>query len=575
MSVAMELKGRLSRAVAEALRRAAAAGELGGLAPEELPPVALEVPRERAHGDWSTNAAFLAGRAARRDPRQVAEALLRFLAAEGCYLQRVEVAGPGFINFYLDPAWLREVVRDVERSGLSYGRTEVGRGQRVQVEFVSANPTGPLHIGHGRGAAVGSALASALEWAGYEVSREFYINDAGNQIARFGESLDVRFRQALGEKVELPADGYHGQDLAELMRELAEREADRYLRLPPAERQEKLAAYAMAVKLEEIRRDLAAFGVAFDVWFPESRLHAEGAIQRVLELLRERGMTYEQDGALWLATTRFGDDKDRVLVRQNGIPTYFAADVAYHHNKMQRGFHQVIDVWGADHHGYIPRMKAAMAALGYDPAALDVVITQMVNLLREGKPVVMSKRAGQLVTLAEVVAEVGRDAARFLFLLRSADSHLDFDLELAKRQSDENPVYYAQYAHARISSLLRQAAEARVLERPPAQEETLLRAGLAADEGLDRLTHPTEVELCRLLADFPEEVVLAAQRREPHRLTRYVLDVAAAFHSFYTECRVLGSEPPLEKARLLLADATRVVLRNALQILGVRAPERM
>lgn len=575
MSVAVELKERLSRAVAEALQRAAAAGELGGLTPEELPPVTLEVPRERAHGDWSTNAAFLAGRAARRNPRQVAEALLRFLAAEGCYLERVEVAGPGFINFYLDPAWLREVVRDVERSGLSYGRTKVGQGQRVQVEFVSANPTGPLHIGHGRGAAVGSALASALEWAGYEVSREFYINDAGNQIARFGESLDVRFRQALGEKVELPEDGYHGQDLEELMRGLAEREADRYLHLPPAERQEKLAAYAMEIKLEEIRRDLTAFGVTFDVWFPESRLHAEGAIQQVLELLRERGMTYERDGALWLATTRFGDDKDRVLVRQNGVPTYFAADVAYHHNKMQRGFHQVIDVWGADHHGYIPRMKAAMAALGYDPAALDVVITQMVNLLREGQPVVMSKRAGQLVTLAEVVAEVGRDAARFLFLLRSADSHLDFDLELAKRQSDENPVYYAQYAHARICSLLRQAAGAGALGRPPAQEETLLGAGLAADEGLDRLTHPTEVELCRLLAGFPEEVTLAAQRREPHRLTRYVLDVAAAFHSFYTECRVLGSEPTLEKARLLLADATRIVLRNALQILGVGAPERM
>lgn len=572
MPLLLEITDKVRLIIQQAVEKAQASGELPTV---RMPSIEVEKPREKAHGDLATNIAMLLSREVKKPPREIAAVVTRHLDLSGTPVERVEVAGPGFINFFLRPTWLWEAVREIEEEGASFGRINTGHGLSVQVEFVSANPTGPLHVGHGRGAVLGSVLANVLAWAGYRVTREFYINDAGNQILLFGASLDARYRQALGEEVPIPAEGYHGEDLAELMRDLVAREGDRYLAMPQAERQAFLASYGLEKKLAAIKKDLADFGVEFDVWFSESELHRANAIGQVIDLLRERGMVYEKEGAIWLATSQFGDDKDRVLIRQNSLPTYFAADIAYHQNKFARGFERVINIWGADHHGYIPRMKAAVAALGYDPERLVVIITQMVTLLRGGQPVTMSKRAGQLVTLAEVVEEVGRDAARYFFLMRSPESQLDFDLDLARSQSEANPVYYIQYAHARICSLLRQAAAEGVISRVPPLESTLLQEGLLPPQDLERLTHPAERFLMEKLAALPEVVATAAARYEPHLLATYAYEVAAAYHSFYTECRCLGEEPPVTSARLILSDATRVVLANALRIMGLSAPERM
>lgn len=578
MSITTDVKEGLAAAVRKAIQAAAAKGDL---AIDGLPEVTLEIPREKEHGDYATNVAMTLAREARKSPRQIAEIIVKHLDTSGSYIASFEVAGPGFINFQLDARWLGEALRSAEAEGAAYGRLHLGAGEKIQVEFVSANPTGPLHVGHGRGAVVGSVLANLLERAGYAVTREYYINDAGNQIANFAKSLDARYRQALGEEAPFPEEGYHGRDLVELMEKFAAEHGDSYLKKSAEERMAALTRYALAAKLEAIREDLTAFGVTFDVWFSEQSLHDGGELKRTIEWLQKKGHVYEKDGALWLRSTAYGDDKDRVVVRENGMPTYIAADIAYHKNKFERGFDRVINIWGADHHGYIPRMKAAAAALGYDPDALEVLIVQLVTLLRNGEPVVMSKRAGELVTLADVIEEVGKDAARFFFVMRSADSHLDFDLSLARSRSAENPVYYIQYAHARICSILRQAVEAGMIpEVPPGSDLDLGRPLAEISPGFGRadlslLNTESEIDLMKKIALFPEEVSQAALRREPHAMARYALELAGLFHPFYNTYRVITEDRGLSMARLVLVDAVRLTLKNALEILGIAAPGRM
>ncbi|KKM10955.1 arginine--tRNA ligase [Clostridiales bacterium PH28_bin88] len=560
MYMVEQVEKQIAAAAARAAEKARAAGEFFY---QELPEFVVEVPREKAHGDFATNLGMALAREARKPPRQIAEALVRHVETEGTWISRVEVAGPGFINFTLDHRWLYQVLPQVVEKGEAYGRSDHGLGRRVQVEFVSANPTGLLHMGNARGAALGDSIAALLDAVGYRVSREFYINDAGNQILNFGKSLEARYLQLLGMDVPFPDEGYHGEDIIETMRGLVAEVGDRYVSLEPEVRRESLVKYALQEKLSAIKEVLEQFGVHYDVWFSEQTLHDSGAVQRVIEELRGKGYVYEKEGALWFKSTTFGDEKDEVVVRSNGVPTYFAADIAYHRNKFQRGFDWVIDIWGADHHGHVSRMKGAMAALGYDPERLDVVLMQLVRLFQGGEVLRMSKRTGQYITLSELVEEVGVDAARYFFVMRSADSHLEFDLDLAKTQSADNPVYYVQYAHARICSILRQAEEMGYIM--PRVSEALL----------DLLGDPAELELIRKIADFPGVVAGAAEALEPHRLTRYAQELATLFHAFYTNCRVLVQEDDLRGARMVLADATRITLRNLLRIIGVTAPERM
>ncbi len=566
MYILDEIKDQIRQVVRSAIRSAIDDGQLPDtmLSGDEIP---LEVPREESFGDWSTNIALTSAKAARLAPRKIAEVIVNNLDTAGTLIAKVEIAGPGFINFYLDPVWLTRVVADIKRHGTNYGRVDLGQGQKLQVEFVSANPTGPLHIGHGRGAVVGSVLANLLAAAGFEVQKEYYINDAGNQIRNFGISLEARYRQALGQDVPVPEDGYHGEDLRLLMEEVAAEHGDYYLTLSDQERQELFIRFALERKLNDIKNDLSEFEVTFDNWFSESTLHESGAIAETIKYLQANGNIYEADGALWLKSTAYGDDKDRVVIRDNGVPTYLAADLAYHKNKYDRGFDKVINIWGADHHGYIPRMKAGVAALGRNPADLEVLIVQLVNLIRDGQPVMMSKRTGKLVTLAEVIEEVGKDAARYFFIMRSADSHLDFDLGLAASHTDENPVFYIQYAHARIASILRQATELGIIPSGSALQTPRV--------NLQLLETPSEQALLKKLAFWPEEVGVAAANLEPHRIARYAHELAGSFHSFYNAVRVLTDDPQLTAARLLLVDVTGVVLRIVLEMLGISAPERM
>jgi arginyl-tRNA synthetase len=556
------IKDRLRQALADAFAGAAAAGEL---ASASLPEIELLVPPDPTFGDYSANLAMMAAGAQKRAPRDVAQTLLRHLSGLDDVLERVEIAGPGFINFHLRPTWLDDVVRSAVAEDERFGCGLEGAGERVLIEFVSANPVGPLTVAQGRAAALGDALARLLEARGCEVSREYYINDAASstQVAKLAESLDARYAQALGEDRPLPPDGYQGEYLAQMGRELAAREGGRYVNMSAEERLRALTAIAERMFVEDHRRVLEAFGVTFDKWFRESSLYASGEVDRALELLKERGYTYESEGALWLRSTAFGDDKDRPVVRSTGKPTYIAADTAYHRNKFDRGFTRLIDIWGPDHHGYVARTKAAVAALGYPSDHLDIIIHQIVRLFSGGEMVRMSKRAGEIVTLEEVINEVGRDAARYFFLMRSADSPLDFDLELAKKETAENPVYYVQYAHARISSILRNAAQQGV-EAPD-----------AAQADLSLLRTPDELTLMRKLADFPDEVATAARLYEPHRMTRFASELAGMFHVFYTNCRVLGDDLKLTAARLTLVRAALITLRNVLRLLGVAAPERM
>ena len=527
----------------------------------EIPNIQIEVPGNPEHGDFATNLAMTLARSEKKAPRQIAEALVAALG-ESPRLEKVEIAGPGFINFTLAPLCWYEVLDDIMSRGREYGTSRWGQGQKVQVEFVSANPTGPLHIGHGRGAAVGDAVASILQAAGFDVQREYYVNDAGNQVETLGRSIWLRLRELQGDAVEFPEDGYQG----EYVRELA---ASLLAENPTATTLEETAAikmcsaYGVRKVLDWIAADLEAFGITFDNWFSEQSLYDRDMVGIELAKLAEKGLSYEQDNALWLRTTDFGDDKDRVLLKSDGTPTYFASDVAYHMEKFDRGFERVIDVWGADHHGYVPRMKAVVAGLGHAPEDLQVLLIQMVNLLRDGQPFTMGKRSGNFVTLHEVVDEVGKDACRFFFLMRRSDSQLDFDLELAKRQSNDNPVYYVQYAHARVCSINRTAVE---------QSVTLPEPGTA---DLSRLTLAEELALAKQLARYPETVVGAAQSCEPHRIVYYLQELAAQFHSYYNKERVLTEDAALSRARLYLVNGVRTVLANALNLLGVDAPERM
>lgn len=554
----MDIKNILAAAIKSAAEKAMAAGVLKtGVLPEVL----LEVPPQKEFGDFASNFAMKSARSLKMNPRLIAQAVIAHLDCP--YVEKAEIAGPGFINFYLREDWLYAMLAAIIAAGENYGNLENASKEKIQLEYVSANPTGPLHVGHGRGAAVGSALANLMKAAGYDVTREYYINDAGNQINNLAASVNARYLELLGREVEFPENGYHGYDIIETARRIIRIYGDKFLKMEEKERLEQFRTIALKEKLAALKEDLAAFNCEFDVWFSEQSLHDADAIRKACDVLRERGYLYEKDGALWLKATEHGDDKDRVVIRDNGVPTYFAADIAYHRNKFERGFDRVINLWGADHHGYIARVKAAVGALGFDPEQLEVLILQMVSLYRNGELVKMSKRTGQSVTLNELIEEVGTDAARFFFTMRSIDSQLDFDMTLATEKSNDNPVYYVQYAHARISSIMRQLAQAGI----EAVAEDKLKLNL--------LTEPEEVLLIKKLGEYPDLIERSAKERAVHNVAHYVHELAGDFHSFYNQCRILGVDTDLQQARIALVKAVGHVIRHALGILGVSAPERM
>ncbi|QNK57514.1 arginine--tRNA ligase [Paenibacillus sp. PAMC21692] len=530
---------------------------------EQLPAFVLEVPKDKTHGDLATNAAMQLTKLAKRNPRQIAEAIIEHLDAKSASIQSAEIAGPGFINFRMDKSYLYPVVRSALEAGERYGRVTEGAGQRVQVEFVSANPTGSLHLGHARGAAVGDALCNVLDFAGYDVTREYYINDAGKQVENLAVSIEARYRQALGQEAEMPEDGYYGEDIIGFAKGLAEQEGDRLLGLSDKERFSYFRNFGLEKELDKIKRDLGRFRVGFDVWYSETSLYENGLVEQGLEALKASGHVYEEEGATWLNTVPFGDDKNRVLVKNDGSYTYLTPDIAYHRDKYGRGFDRMINIWGADHHGYIPRVKAAMEALGNDPAKLTVLIAQMVSLFQNGEKMKMSKRTGKAVTMEDLMDEVGVDAIRYFFTMRSMDSHLDFDMDLAISTSNENPVFYVQYAHARICSIFRQA-----------EEQGIDFAGIAG-VALDKLNSEAEFDLIRKIGELPQEIAEAAAGYAPHRLIRYVYELAAEFHSYYRAERVITDDAKQTQARLALLGAVRLAIANVLRLVGVSAPERM
>ncbi len=553
-------KEQITSLIGKAVERAVREGKL----PEvDVGYVELDRPRRREHGDWATNLALaLAGRAG-RNPREVAAAIAEAMPDAPDVIERVEVAGPGFINFHLAPHFVRRVLFEVMEKGPAFGTSSIGGGRKVQVEFVSANPVGPLHLGHGRWAALGDSICSVLSHAGYDVQREYYVNDYGTQVANFGKSISARYLEELGTEVEFPENGYRGRYVADIAGRIVAEHGDEYATMDEEERSKLFAETEYPRMVDSIRAVLERMGVAFDVWFSERELYRRGEVDEAIEALRSEGRAYEEKGALWLRTSEFGDEKDRVLVRSSGEPTYFASDIAYHRDKMLRGFELVIDIWGADHHGYVPRMMAAMEAMGFGSGHLEVLLGQLVKLYRGGEPVTMSKRTGEIVTLEELLDEVGVDAARYFFLQRSADSPLDFDIELARRESPENPVYYVQYAHARICSILRYAEESGVDTSDPSEED------------IDTLNTESEMDLLRKLAELEEMVEFCAERRAPHRLTGYAEELASAFHAFYRDCRVVTEDESLTRARLFAVKGVRQVLEIVLGLLGVAAPEKM
>lgn len=536
----------------------------GAVPPEPVSDFKIEIPADKSHGDFATNAAMVCAKPFRMAPRAIAEKILGELVLEGTYFDRAEIAGPGFINFFLSPRWFAQVVNTVLEETGTYGRTDTGEGKRVLVEFVSANPTGPMHVGNARGGAIGDCLASLLDWAGYQVEREFYINDAGNQIEKFATSLEVRYLQLYRDGVELPEDAYQGMDIVEHAKAFAAENGDRYVDADAKTRRDALVAYALPKNIEGLKRDLGKYRIQYDTWFRESTLHADGSVMEIVRKLRDSGYTYEQDGATWFKATEFGADKDFVLVRSNGIPTYVVPDIAYHYNKLvTRGFDKAIDVLGADHHGYVPRLKAALTALGVDASKLDVVLMQMVFVMRNGQVAKLSKRSGKAITLVTLLEEIPIDAARFFFNLREANSHFEFDLDLAVEKSSQNPVYYVQYAHARICSLLRNLAEEGI---QPAE---------LTGERMQQFTQPQEIELIRYIAMLPQEIDTAAKHYDPSRITKYTVELATLFHKFYDACTVKNAEPQLREARLALCAATRQALANALTMLKITCPEKM
>lgn len=531
-----------------------------------LVPIEIEIPKDKKNGDFSSNIAMKITKMVKKNPRETAELLLENFDLEDTYIDRCEIAGPGFINFYLKKDWMYDALKTVMKMGADYGRTDIGHGTKVVVEFVSANPTGPMHMGNARGGVIGDVLSNILKKAGYDVTKEFYINDAGAQIEKFGYSLEARYIQALkGEDaVEFSPDWYQGDDIKEHAANYIEKYGDVLLSEDSEERRKALVNYALPINIENLKKGLLDYKISYDVWFPESTLHKDGEVKETMDELKKSGLTYEKDGALWLKATDFGCEKDEVLIRKNGIPTYFAVDIAYHRNKFAvRKFDRAINVWGADHHGHVARMKGAMNAIGLDGDKLEIVIMQLVRLMRNGEIARMSKRTGKMITLSDLIDEIGVDAARFFFNLRHSESHLDFDLDLAVAQNSENPVFYVQYAHARIASIINSLSE----------------DGILFDENADLtvLTQPEEEELMAKAAMLPNEISICAENSDPSRITRYVLDLASLFHSFYNapKCRVKGDDKNLTLARLYLISAVKTVIKNVLDILGIDAPEKM
>lgn len=552
MNKVEQVESQIKAALAEAVTTA-------GLTTEAVN-IHLETPKNKEMGDYATNIAMQLTKIAKKPPRQIAEEIIEHLPANE-WIQSIEIAGPGFMNIRVKKDYLADVVKEALTKGDQYGRSDKGNNQKIQVEFVSANPTGDLHLGHARGASLGDSLCNILDFAGYAVSREYYINDAGNQIDNLALSIDVRYAEALGKEKEMPEDGYRGKDIIELAEKIAARDGDRWLEVEEAERLAAFRQEGLDYELGKLKTDLENFRVSFDVWFSESSLYQDGQIDVALEQLKANGHVYEEDGATWFRSTTFGDDKDRVLIKQDGSYTYLTPDIAYHKNKLDRGFETLINIWGADHHGYIPRMKAAIEALGYGRDTLEVEVAQMVQLYKDGEKFKMSKRTGKAVTLRELVEEVGLDAVRYFFAMRSGDAQMDFDLDLAVSESNENPVYYAQYAHARIASILRQAKEQQL--------------SINVDH-LDVLTSEKSIELLRKIGDFPQVIADAAKARSPHRVTTYIQELSATFHSFYNAEKVIDKEQQeLSGARLALVAATKQTIHNALRLVGVSAPEKM
>jgi arginyl-tRNA synthetase len=558
------MREKLTSLVQRAITSALISGHLRPMDPP--PSIVLEKPKISAHGDYSTNIAMTMAASQERAPQEVAKVVIDHVDDSEHLLSKIQVAGPGFINFFVARHRWLEILKSVHDKGEAYGTSQDGRGKRVQVEFVSANPTGPLHVGHGRCAAVGDTLSAVLKAAGYEVEKEYYVNDSGRQIRTLGESVFVRYQQLLGRETNLPEEGYQGGYIGDLARTLLEQEGKRLMDLPGEDAITLCARFAAERILSGIREDLAAFGVFFDNWFSEQSLYDSGTVQSVLQECQTQGHVYENEGALWFRTRDFGDEKDRVVVRANGVTTYFASDIAYHKDKFARNFDRVVDIWGADHHGYVPRVLASIRASGYEEDRFRVLLVQLVNLLRGGNPVAMSTRAGEFVTLREVIDEVGRDAARFLFLLRHYESPLDFDLELAKKETNENPVYYVQYVHARISNILKKAQERGYRD-------------ISWDEDyVERIQLPEELDLIKLMAQYPEVVSQSAALMEPHRIPFYLKELSGAFHAYYhdrSKHQVVSDDAKLTAARLYLVSAIRIIIRNGLGILGVSAPESM
>ncbi|WP_404348324.1 arginine--tRNA ligase [Sutcliffiella horikoshii] len=556
MNIVEQVQERLKEEIKASVLKAGLATE------EQIPAVVLETPKDKANGDYSTNMAMQLARVAKKAPRMIAEEIVKNFDQSKASIEKIDIAGPGFINFYMNNAYLTDLIPTILKAGSDYGRSNVGNGEKINVEFVSANPTGDLHLGHARGAAVGDSLCNVLDKAGYEVTREYYINDAGNQINNLALSVEARYFQALGQDKEMPEDGYHGKDIIGIGQAIADEFGDRFVNESEEDRRSFFREYGLKYEMKKLQQDLEEFRVRFDVWYSETSLYNNGKIDDALATLREQGHIYEEEGATWFRSTEFGDDKNRVLIKNDGSYTYLTPDIAYHQDKLKRGHDKLINIWGADHHGYIPRMKAAIEALGYGKDALEVEIIQLVHLFQNGEKMKMSKRTGKAVTMRDLMEEVGLDAVRYFFAMRSGDTHLDFDMDLAVSQSNENPVFYAQYAHARICSMLRQG------------EEQGLR--LEGNFALEHISSEKEIDLLKKLGEYPLAVAEAAEKRIPHRITNYTFELASALHSFYNAEKVLDADnQEKSRARLGLMKAVRITLQDALKLIGVSAPEKM
>jgi len=554
------MKQKIKNLILSAAKNAYENGELPSAA---FPEIEVEVPKIASHGDFSTNMAMIMASVQKMPPRKIAAAITKHLGDQKEMLAKTEIAGPGFINFFINPSSWHPVLRKIHAKDIRYGASDFGKGKKIQVEFVSANPTGPLHVGHGRGAAVGDSVANILQFCGFEVEKEYYINDSGRQIETLGKSVFLRYKELFGIDIKFPADCYQGDYIGDYAIEIKDLEGDTLLKQDDEESVLFCARFAARRIIEQIRRDLKDFGIEYDNWYSEQSLYDSGKVDAVIDDFKNQNTIYAKDGAFWFKTSAFGDEKDRVVVRQNGQTTYFASDIAYHQDKFERGFERLIDVWGADHHGYIQRVAASIEASGSSRDQFDVILVQLVNLLRGGEPVAMSTRTGEFVTLSDVLQEVGRDAARFIFLTRHYESPLDFDLELAKQKTNDNPVFYVQYVHARISSILRKGRERGIED-----------IGWD-DKAIATLKAPEEIDLLKNMSGYPEVLQNSARSMEPHRITYYLMDLASAFHAYYNKHRVLTDDPLLSHGRLYLVTAVQKVIRNGLHLLGVSAPDKM